>query len=216
MVKAREIHPIQLDSDLSLENWAERFARQAHLETGAKLSQAIQLIEELELKDEAAKDWRGPDAHRFGLEMADILSTMPIDEDALIAALLYRSVRIGRLQLRDVREAFGKTVAKLIEGVQQMAIISQTRQDAPQQFLGAAEHQADAVRRMLVAVIDDVRVALIKLAERTAAIRAVKSSDKARRLKVAREVSEVYAPLARRLGIGHLKWELEALPFRYL
>ena len=123
-----------------------------------------------------AKDWKGPDAHRFGLEMADILSTMPIDEDALVAALLYRSVRIGRLQLRDVRRDFGKTVAKLIEGVQQMAIISQTRQDAKTIF-GAAENQADAVRRMLVAVIDDVRVALIKLAERTAAIRAVKSAD---------------------------------------
>ncbi len=216
MVKARELHPIQLDSDLSLENWAERFAREAHLESSAKLQKAIELIEELESKDATAKDWKGPDAHRFGLEMADILSTMPIDEDALIAALLYRSVRVERLHLRDVREDFGKTVAKLIEGVQQMAIISQTRQDAPKQFLGAAENQADAVRRMLVAVIDDVRVALIKLAERTAAIRAVKSADKARRIKVAREVSEVYAPLAHRLGIGHLKWELEDLSFRYL
>ena len=88
MVKAREIHPIQLNSDLSLENWATRFARQAHLETSTKLSQAIKLIEELEIKDKAAKDWRAPDAHRFGLEMADILSTMPIDEDALVAALL--------------------------------------------------------------------------------------------------------------------------------
>ena len=148
--------------------------------------------------------------------MADILSTMPIDEDALVAALLYRSVRIGRLQLRDVRQDFGKTVAKLIEGVQQMAIISQTHQDTLKQFFGAAENQADAVRRMLVAVIDDVRVALIKLAERTAAIRAVKSADNSRRIKVAQEVSEVYAPLAHRLGIGHLKWELEDLSFRYL
>ena len=69
---------------------------------------------------------------------------------------------------------------------------------------------------MLVAVIDDVRVALIKLAERTAAIRAVKSADNSRRIKVAQEVSEVYAPLAHRLGIGHLKWELEDLSFRYL
>lgn len=60
------------------------------------------MIEELEIKDEAATVWRGPDAHRFGLEMADILSTMPIDEDALVVALLYRSIRIGRLQLRDV------------------------------------------------------------------------------------------------------------------
>ena len=216
MVKARELHPIQLDSDLSLENWAERFAREAHLESTKKLQKAIELIEALETQDAMAKDWKGPDAHRFGLEMADILSTMPIDEDALVSALLYRSVRIGRLQLRDVRQDFGKTVAKLIEGVQQMAIISQTRQDTPKQFLGAAENQTDAFRRMLVAVIDDVRVALIKLAERTAAIRAVKSAENSRRIKVAREVSEVYAPLAHRLGIGHLKWELEDLSFRYL
>ena len=74
---------------------------------------------------------------------------------------------------------FGRTVARLIEGVQQMAIISQTHQDTSTQFLGAAENQTDAVRRMLVAVIDDVRVALIKLAERTAAIRAVKSASHA-------------------------------------
>jgi len=69
---------------------------------------------------------------------------------------------------------------------------------------------------MLVAMVDDVRVALIKLAERTCAIRAVKSAPVERRQKVAREVSEVYAPLAHRLGIGHIKWELEDLAFRYL
>ena len=216
MVKARELHPIQLDSDLSLENWAERFVSQAHLESAEKLDKAIRLIHRLEREDEAATDWKGPDAYQFGLEMADILSMMPIDEDALVAALLYRSVRIERLHLRDVRHQFGKTVARMIEGVQQMAIISQAHQDTPTQFLGAAENQTDAVRRMLVAVIDDVRVALIKLAERTAAIRAVKSASDERRLKVAREVSDVYAPLAHRLGVGHLKWELEDLSFRYL
>ena len=216
VVKARELHPIQLDSDLSPEDWAERFASQAHLLSAENLDKAIGLIHRLERADEAAIHWKGPDAYQFGLEMADILSMMPIDEDALVAALLYRSVRIERLHLRDVRHQFGKTVARLIEGVQQMAIIGQTHQDTSKQFLGAAENQADAVRRMLVAVIDDVRVALIKLAERTAAIRAVKSASDARRLKVAREVSDVYAPLAHRLGIGHLKWELEDLSFRYL
>ena len=216
MVKAREIHPLELSSDLRAENWPERFGKQAGLANTGDLGRAIECVRMLELQDEDAKHWRGPDAYRFGLEMADILSTMPIDSDALIAAVLYRSVRIGRLQIRDVRGQFGKTPAKLIEGVQQMAIISQARQDTPKQFLGAAENQADAVRRMLVAVIDDVRVALIKLAERTAAIRAVKNADAPRRLKVAREVAEIYAPLAHRLGIGHLKWELEDLSFRYL
>jgi len=69
---------------------------------------------------------------------------------------------------------------------------------------------------MLVAMVDDVRVALIKLAERTCAIRAVKTADDEKRNRVAREVFDIYAPLAHRLGIGHIKWELEDLSFRYL
>jgi Guanosine polyphosphate pyrophosphohydrolases/synthetases len=108
MVKSRELHPIQLDADLSSENWPKRFAKQAGLKSSKQLAKAVELIELLESQDENAKHWRGPDAHRFGLEMADILSTMPIDEDALVAAVLYRSVRIGRLALRDVRDRFGK------------------------------------------------------------------------------------------------------------
>ena len=216
VVKARELHPTQLDADIAVADWPSRLAQQAGLEESAALRSACELLATLELKRPENADWAGPNAYRFGLEMADILSTMPIDEDALLAALLYRSVRLERLPLREVRERFGKTVAKLIEGVQQMAIIGQTRQDTPESFLGQHEQQADAVRRMLVALIDDVRVALIKLAERTTAIRAVKHADRARRMKVAREVSDIYAPLAHRLGIGQLKWELEDLAFRYL
>lgn len=216
VVKARELHPTQLDADIAIADWPTRLAGQAGLEDATALRAACDLLAKLEAKRVENTDWAGPNAYRFGLEMADILSTMPTDEDALLAALLYRAVRLERLSIRDVREQFGKTVAKLIEGVQQMAIIGQTRQDTPESFLGQHEQQADAVRRMLVAVIDDVRVALIKLAERTTAIRAVKNADRARRMKVAREVSDIYAPLAHRLGIGQLKWELEDLAFRYL
>jgi hypothetical protein len=79
----------------------------------------------------------------------------------------------------------------------------------------AGEAQRDNIRKMLVAMVDDVRVALIKLAERTCAIRAVKNDEERREL-VARDIFDVYAPLAHRLGIGHLKWELEDLSFRYL
>ena len=95
------------------------------------------------------------------------------------------------------------------------------RQSAPlvltliSRFLGETQGQADKVRKMLVALVNDVRVALIKLAERTCAIRAVKDFP-GRRERVAREVSNIYAPLAHRLGIGHIKWELEDLAFRYL
>jgi GTP pyrophosphokinase len=81
--------------------------------------------------------------------------------------------------------------------------------------LGQAHDQKDNIRKMLIALVDDVRVALIKLAERTCAIRAVKN-DELRRRHIAQEVFDVYAPLAHRLGIGHLKWELEDLSFRYI
>jgi GTP pyrophosphokinase len=82
--------------------------------------------------------------------------------------------------------------------------------------LGQTDGQLTNVRKMLVSLVDDVRVALIKLAERTCAIRAVKNSDRKRRYLVSREVFDIYAPLAHRLGIGSIKWELEDLSFRYL
>ena len=73
MVKARELHPIHLDSDLFLEDWVERFVREAHLGSAEKLKKAVELIEDLESKDHTPEDWKAPDAYRFGLEMADIL-----------------------------------------------------------------------------------------------------------------------------------------------
>jgi GTP pyrophosphokinase len=96
-----------------------------------------------------------------------------------------------------------------------MAAISRARANERGPVLGQIEDQSDTVRKMLVALVDDVRVALIKLAERTCAIRAVKNSPETR-YRVAREVADIYAPLAHRLGIGHIKWELEDLSFRYL
>jgi GTP pyrophosphokinase len=99
--------------------------------------------------------------------------------------------------------------------VLRMAAISRVKTAERRPVLGQAEEQSDTVRKMLVALVDDVRVALIKLAERTCAIRAVKNNP-GKRYQVAREVADIYAPLAHRLGIGHIKWELEDLSFRYL
>jgi GTP pyrophosphokinase len=84
------------------------------------------------------------------------------------------------------------------------------------QRFSQSQSQLDNVRKMLVAMIDDVRIALIKLAERTFAIRELKDANDERQQRVAREIFDVYAPLAHRLGIGHIKWELEDLSFRYL
>jgi len=96
-----------------------------------------------------------------------------------------------------------------------MAAINET-DTSKTRVLGQNQDQVENVRKMLLAMVDDVRVALIKLAERTCAIRAVKTAGDEKRRRVAREVFDIYAPLAHRLGIGQLKWELEDLSFRYL
>ncbi len=152
-----------------------------------------------------------------GLEMVEILAEFQLDSAALQAALLYRAVREGRLAVAEVEAEFGGEVATLIEQVQRMAVVTTQRNDSDTGvFGGHADHQAVKIRQMLVALIEDVRVPLIKLAERACAIRAVKGAEPDKQQRVAREIFDIYAPLADRLGIGHLKWELEDLAFRYL
>jgi GTP pyrophosphokinase len=149
--------------------------------------------------------------------MVEILAEFQLDSAALQAALLYRAVREGRLAVAEVEAEFGSEVVTLIEQVQRMAVITTQRNDSDAGvFGGRADHQAVKIRQMLVALIEDVRVPLIKLAERACAIRAVKGAEPEKQQRVAREIFDIYAPLADRLGIGHLKWELEDLAFRYL
>jgi len=133
----------------------------------------------------------------------------------LTAGLLYRAVREQRISQEDVEAQFGTDVGTLLKGVIRMAAMGQFPLQAESPVLGQAHGQKDNIRKMLISLVDDVRVALIKLSERTCAIRSVKE-DEERRRHIGREVFDVYAPLAHRLGIGQLKWELEDLSFRYI
>ncbi|MEM9256828.1 MAG: bifunctional (p)ppGpp synthetase/guanosine-3',5'-bis(diphosphate) 3'-pyrophosphohydrolase [Pseudomonadota bacterium] len=162
-----------------------------------------------------SQDWaRGGDCLIAGLEIALILSDLQVDLDCLVAGILYRAVREERLD-PDQLSPFGPAVSSLLQGVLRMGAIGDLPLQGDDPVLGQADGQKDNIRKMLIALVDDVRVALIKLAERTCAIRSVKE-DAERRRRVGQEVFDVYAPLAHRLGIGHLKWELEDLSFRYI
>ena len=170
----------------------------------------------MRLSEENETAWpMGKGCFRTGLEMVEILVELKLDMDTLVAAVLYRAVRETKLSLKNVEVDFGVLVAGLIRDVQGMAAISNI-QHPRRQVLDHRQDQLEKVRKMLVSIIDDVRVALIKLAERTCAIRAIQHASKEKRQRVAREVFEIYAPLAHRLGIGYIKWELEDLSFRYL
>ncbi len=221
MVKVRQDHPKKADGRVDIDLWLNRLTAVLPLSSAdyVLLSRACELSLDAEEKAIAAENiWaEGASSFRTGLEMAEILADLQLDSDTLIAAVLYRAVREGRLAPARVESEFGSTICKLVQGVQKMAAISTRRNDSEVSVLGQeSDEQAEQVRKMLVAMVDDVRVALIKLAERTCAIRAVKDVDISKRTRVAREVADVYAPLAHRLGIGHIKWELEDLSFRYL
>lgn len=221
MVKVREDHPVKDDGKVDIEAWLQRLLA-THTLRDVDLGLLQKACEiSLEAEETAiANDniWaEGASSFHTGLEMAEILADLQLDGETLQAAILYRAVRESKIPLKNIETQFGSTVAKLIQGVLRMAAISTQRNDSEESVLGSpSQEQSENVRKMLVAMVDDVRIALIKLAERTCAIRAVKNIDDYKRRRVAREVADIYAPLAHRLGIGHIKWELEDLSFRYL
>ncbi|GGK81428.1 GTP diphosphokinase [Amphritea balenae] len=217
MVKVREDHPIHDDGSVDLDLWLERLQEQVEVKDIDTVRQACLYAKELKEEIQTSEEsWHDKDSYITGLEMAQILIELNQDEEALVAAILYRSVREKRTTLEDIKRRFGKTIASLIEGVLQMAAIGSLQNPRRENVLGQSGNPLDNVRKMLVSMIDDVRVVLIKIAERTCAIRGVKEGSRKKRYLVAREVFDVYAPLAHRLGIGHIKWELEDLSFRYL
>ncbi|MBE0482782.1 MAG: GTP diphosphokinase [Bacterioplanes sp.] len=216
MVKVRDDQPLLHDGSLDIDRWLTTAQQSQDIKDPDVLREALLVAKQL--SDEAIinRTYWSIDSVQMGIEMAQILLDLRLDTESIVAAILYRAVREGRLSLAHVERKFGAVVAKLIEGVLRMAAISAIQNASDQQVLGQREAQVDSLRKMLVAMIDDVRVALIKLAERTSAIRAVKDAPEDKRRRVAEEVFNIYAPLAHRLGIGHLKWELEDLSFRYL
>ena len=217
MVQVRAHQPVNDDGSINLEAWLEHVTRVDPALDRQALQEACEFARDLEQQANTTPHHWSEDASTFraGLDIAEILADLKLDQDSLVAAILYRGVREGKITLAAVHQRFGPVVAKLIEGVLRMAAISASINPRESVVVGS-QTQVENLRKMLVAMVDDVRVALIKLAERTCAIRAVKEADEEKRQRVAREVFDIYAPLAHRLGIGHIKWELEDLSFRYL
>lgn len=217
MVQVRAHQPVNDDGSINLEAWLDHVTRVDPALDRKALQEACEFARDLEQQANTTQHhWsEGGSTFRAGLDIAEILADLKLDQDSLVAAIIYRGVREGKITLAAVHQRFGPVVAKLIEGVLRMAAISASINPRESVVVGS-QTQVENLRKMLVAMVDDVRVALIKLAERTCAIRAVKEADEEKRQRVAREVFDIYAPLAHRLGIGHIKWELEDLSFRYL
>ncbi|HXW00209.1 MAG TPA: GTP diphosphokinase [Anaerolineae bacterium] len=151
---------------------------------------------------------------QHSLAVANILAELRMDHETIAAAILHDVLEDTPITLEEIETQFGSSVAKLVDGVTKMGQIQEFRGQNKKSKKERA--QAESLRKMLLAMVDDVRVVLIKLADRTHNMRTLAYLREDKRQRIARETLDIFAPLANRLGIWQIKWELEDLSFRYL
>src|SRR3989344_2312034 len=151
---------------------------------------------------------RGEPYYEHPLEVATILASWKLDEDSIIAGLLHDTIEDGGAKSEDLVREFGENVAHLVDGVSKVATI-RWKKDAQAQFV-------ENLRKMLLFMARDIRVVIIKLADRLHNMRTLWAVPAAKRPRIAMETLEIYAPLAERLGMGEVSGELNDLSFQYL
>jgi GTP pyrophosphokinase len=212
----QELEAIDLDQiNIDVPTWLDNVAKRIGQESVPNLHAACDFIRKHMNTSESERSG----AYVTGIGMTDILTYLYQDEDALVAAMLYRSARKSIISLSDIEKKFGTDISTLVKdtlSMGQLSEIIESNKRLEDHFVNNQRDQLSNIYSMLISVTNDVRVVLIKLAERTFAMRELTFSNEARQTRVAREVMTIYAPLAHRLGIAQLKWELEDLAFRYL
>lgn len=141
------------------------------------------------------------------LEVANVLADMKLDVVCLMAGMLHDVVEDTPTTIERIRQEFGPDVARIVEGVTKISRL---------EFVSPQDQQAENLRKMVLAMVDDIRVVLVKLADRLHNMRTLECLPPEKRERIAAETLEIYAPIAHRLGMGKIRGELEDLAFRYL
>lgn len=210
MVRVKDTTPLASDGSIDVDQWLHQLSTKGYLENLELIRNACTLSQ---LAGQEHATETGQTCLQQGLAMADLLADLQVDQDTLAAAIIFENVHYADLTIEDVEEQLGHNIAKLVKGIEKMNAMHsmQSFNRYPQN-----KHQIDNIRKMLLAMVDDVRVVLIKLAERLCILRSAMHLSEPIRIQLATEAMEIYAPLANRLGIGAIKWEMEDLAFRHL
>ncbi|WP_150468132.1 RelA/SpoT family protein [Francisella sp. SYW-9] len=159
---------------------------------------------------ESVRHPTGINSFLYAIEMAYVLFRIKADEESVSAGILYELYNFGDLTDEEVEQVTNSTVVKILQGTRKMSAIRMYRSD------NISLEQIDTFRKMLLTIIEDVRIVLVKIVDKLCTIRHLKSlNDKTQRV-IARETLDIYAPLANRLGLGAIKWELEDRAFFFL
>lgn len=209
MVKAKDEPHILADGSIDLETWLDHIKSSHFPNDDIVLIRNACMLAQFTGFDKPSEI--GTSCLQHGLSIAEAVSDLDMDQQTLAASIVYPAVEYAELSLEDIEEHLGLSVKKLVEGIERMAAVDTMRQHRSRQ-----KTQVDNVRKMLLAMVDDVRVVLIKLAERLQTLRSLSHRPAKIQMQIASEAMDIYAPLANRLGIGQMKWEMEDLAFRYI
>ena len=208
MVAMRERIPLDDKGAVDVSSWHRHLIEDGFPDPEQLLPKAIALL--------ASVAEANPELNERGVQFANLVIGLQLDSGCAAAALLYRCHREKFCTAAQIAESTSSEVADLVAAVARMADSSLLEMSSSKMQSSEARDQVDNIRRMLVSMIDDGRVAILKLAERVVALRAAKAASEERKRRIAQEALLIFAPLANRLGIWHLKWELEDLALRYL
>jgi GTP pyrophosphokinase len=205
-----QLPPLSHNHEDSKAIWLATIAEGRGDDEVALIRHALDLAEQAHQKQLRAS---GEPYLSHAMAVADIVASLRLDHECIAAAILHDVVEDTDVTLEQVSEACSATVAHLVDGVTKMNSIG----DYQRIREGAGEQvRAESLRKLLLAMAEDVRVVMIKLADRLHNMRTLKFLSQEKQQRIAHETMDIYAPLANRLGIWHIKWELEDLAFRYL
>lgn len=209
MVKVKEASALSFSENWSADEWLKHLQEKGYSENLHLVQYGLELAQ---LSGQEFAVETGETCLKHGIAMAEVLTDLGMDVSSIVAGIIYSSVQYAELSLDIIEEQFGFDVARLVKGVSRMNTLSAT----PVEKMAQKKSQLDNWRKMLLAMVDDVRVVLIKLADRLCILRSMAHMPEPMRQQYAYEAMNIYAPLAHRLGIGAMKWEMEDLSFRYL